>query len=254
LAGVVDAHGDRAARRSAIAESGKPDCIVLDIVDVGEKLPTPDEERPAEAIGLAGLVGMPADFDLEGQSVFAAADQFDELEPYRRAEMFKRPNSYEDLSTVLSEFDLLRELSIPEEVLGASRLAWMKVADREYYLPCGASGMETDRKAQLRCDELGRYTLRLSSILMDYGEMPLGTDLERAFDEADRMVHTAFPDCGSIVRSNAQWREGAPTSRQVEALRKLGVDDATLALVKTAGQAKTLIEQRKIGRGVMRRR
>ena len=84
--------------------------------------------------------------------------------------------------------------------------------------------------------------------------MPVGTDLETAFDEADHMVHTAFPDCGPIVRSNAQWRERKPTDRQVEALRQLGVDDATLALVKTAGQARALIEQRKMGRGVLRRR
>jgi superfamily II DNA or RNA helicase len=254
LGGTVDPHETREARRKAIAQSQKPDCIVLDIVDVGEKVVIPEDEKPTEAVGLAGLVGMPADFDLEGQSVFDAANRFEELEPVRRAEMFKRPTSYEDLSTVLSEFDLLRELSIPEEVLGISRLAWMKVGDREYYLPCGASGMETDRMAKIRCDELGRYTLTLSSALMDYGEMPVGTDLETAFDEADHMVHTAFPDCGPIVRSNAQWRERKPTDRQVEALRQLGVDDATLALVKTAGQARALIEQRKMGRGVLRRR
>jgi len=254
LGGVVDREADPKSRRRAIADSEKPDCIVLDIVDVGERVVVPEEDKPSEAVGLAGLVGMPADFDLEGQSVFEAANRFDELEPVRRAEMFKRPNSYEDLSTVLSEFDLLRELSIPEEVLGASRLAWMKVGDREYYLPCGSSGMETDRKAILRCDELGRYTLKLQSVLMDYGEMPVGTDLEAAFDEADHMVHSAFPDCGPIVRSNAQWRERKPTERQIEALRQLGVDDGMMLLIKTAGQARALIEQRKMGRGILRRR
>ena len=264
LPGVVDGLGSAAERVRAIRESGKPDCFVIDVVDVSTKfsLQAPPEDKVGEtATGkaaqpatAAGLMGLPPDFDLQGHSLFQAAEWLEELPVAKRAEAFLRPTSFEDLSTVLSEIDLLKELSIPEEILGVTRLAWMKVGQGEYYLPCGSNGFERDRKAVLRCDELGRFQLHLSSSLMDYGQMQLGDDLITAFDEADRLIHLTFPDCLPIVRANEGWRESAPTDRQRQNLRAMGVDEATIAQISTRGQARALIEQSKLGRTVSRRR
>jgi hypothetical protein len=168
--------------------------------------------------------------------------------------MFRRPMSFDDLSTVLSEVDLLRELSIPEEVQGVSRLAWMKTGEAEYTLACGSSNDEPNRIAILKSDELGRFRLRCRSDLMDYGEFPVSDDLQEAFDGADRLIHMTFPDCGPIVTANAKWREEPATERQFDALRRMGADEATLQLVSTRGQARALIEQFKLGKKLPRRK
>jgi len=264
LPGVVDGKSDPRARVAAIRNSTKPDCYVIDIVDVSGKfsLQAPPEEEMGEApkgkaaqpASAAGLIGLPADFDLQGHSLFEAAEWLDELPIAKRAEVFCRPTSFDDLSTVLSEIDLLRELSIPEEIVGSTRLAWMKTGQGEYFLPCGSTALERDRKAILRCDELGRFHLKLTSDLMDYGNMTLGDDLRQAFDDADKFVHLTFPDCGPIVRANENWRESAPTDRQRQNLRAMGIDEATIASITNRGQARALIEQSKLGRTVARRR
>jgi len=262
LPGVVDGIDVPNLRRSAILQSEKPDCIVIDVVDVSDKFglsgPPTDQEpkpesKPAPA-SVAGLVGLPPDFDLQGHSLFEAAKWAEELEPARRAQMFRRPMSFEDLSTVLSEVDLIKELSIPEEVMGVSRLAWMKVGDGEYLLPCGSSSFERDRTAKLTVDLLGRFSLTLASSLMEYPPVALGTDLAKAFDESDKLVRITYPDCGHIVQASAKWR-GKPTSdKQIELLRNMGVEDDVIALLETSGQAKALLDQRKLGAGTRRRR
>lgn len=262
LPGVVDGLSTATERRAAILASGKPDCYVIDVVDVSKEFslnaPPVDEDgnekkKPTPA-SAAGLIGLPADFDLQGHSLFEAAEWAEELSPVKRAEMFRRPMSFDDLSTVLSEVDLLRELSIPEEVQGISRLAWMKTGEAEYTLACGSSNDEPNRIAILKSDELGRFRLRCRSDLMDYGEFPVSDDLQQAFDGADRLIHMTFPDCGPIVTANAKWREEPATERQFDALRRMGADEATLQLVSTRGQARALIEQFKLGKKVPRRK
>ncbi|MDR3690844.1 MAG: DEAD/DEAH box helicase [Fimbriimonas sp.] len=262
LPGVADGIDLSTARRRAIEGSEKPDCLVIDVVDVSTKFglngpPDDDDikpERKPEPASVAGMMGLPADFDLQGHSLFEAAKWIDELTPAKRAQLFRRPMSFENLSTVLSEVDLIKELSIPEEIIGISRLAWMKTGDSEYMLPCGSSGFEKERFAKIETDLLGRLSLTLLSQQMTYPPMPLGTDLAKAFDEADRMIRLTFPDCGPIVQANASWREKPPSEKQIDILRKMGVEDDVIALVETMGQARALIEQRKLGGGRKRRR
>lgn len=261
LPGVVDKHGNPVLRKRAIAESEKPDCIVIDIVDIGEKagpFDKDDKEREKEqAAGMAtvaGLVGLPADFDLQGQSVFAAATMVDDLAPGKRAQLFRRSMSFEEIDTVLTEVDLLRELSIPEEIIGHSAMAWLKVGEGEYALPCGSHGFEKDRLAKISSDLLGRYTLTLTSTLMEYPPIPLGEDLSKVFDEADRFVRMTWSDCVQIVRADARWREQPPTDRQLDTLRRMAVPEDVIKLCETAGQARALIEQHKLGNGRRKRR
>ena len=207
LAGITDGTATANGRRSNVAKSEKPDCLVIDIVDLS-KAGNPGEEpvekpNTKEQASVAGLLGLPADFDLQGESVFEAAKHVDEMEPYKRNELFRRPTSWEDLSEALEEIDLIKELSIPEEVLHVSRLAWMKIGEDKYFLNCGSSGLEKERFARLECNELGRYTLGLGSSLIPEMQLPIGDEFARVFDEADRMVRLTFPDCHNIVQADA---------------------------------------------------
>lgn len=259
LAGVVDGHPNPAARLASLSKSDKPDCIVIDVVDLagkirGEDMPEMDGTAPPAQATAAGLVGLPPDFDLQGQSVFEAAKLVDDLPVVKRAQLFRRPTAFEELDTVLTEVDLLRELSIPEEVLGVSALAWLKVGDGEYVLPCGSNALERDRQARLVTDMLGRMSLQLKSSFMEYPPMPVGTELAKAFDEADKLVRMTWADCVQIVRADARWREQPPTDRQLDTLRRLGVEENFIALCETAGQARAMIEQHKLGNARRRRR
>jgi superfamily II DNA or RNA helicase len=259
LPGVVDEHDNPSHRRQGILNSAKPDCIVIDVVDLAGKfsLVGPDEKeekKVATPASVAGLVGLPADFDLQGHSIFETAKYADDLGPIQKAQMFRRPMSFDDLDTVLTEVDLLRELSIPEEIMGHSALAWLKVGDGEYALPCGSKGLERDRMARITIDPLGRCSLVLSSSLMDYPPFPLGEDLGKAFDEADHFIKLTWSDCALIVRADAKWRDQKPTDRQIDSLKRLGVSDEFIALCATAGQARALIEQYKLGNARKKRR
>lgn len=259
LPGVVDGLSNANLRRRAIHDCDKPDCIVIDVVDLAGKFaPELKEEKEGKPqptpASVAGLVGLPADFDLQGQSVFQAAKIADEIGPLKRAALFRRPMSFDDIDTVLTEVDLLRELSIPEEIIGHSSLAWLKVGEGDYALPCGNSGLERDRVAKITMDPLGRYSLTLTSSLMEYPPLPLGDDLAKVFDEADRLVRMTWSDCVDIVRADARWRDQPPTDRQIQTLKRMSVPDDVIALCETAGQARALIEQHKLGNGRRRRR
>jgi hypothetical protein len=253
--GAVE-HGTSAEeRRRLILDSPKPDCIVIDVVDVTKQFglsEAPQEQtdlpakRPVPA-STAGLIGLPEDFDLQGHSLFEAAERLDELEPAKRAALFRRQTSWDDLSSVLTEVDLIRELSIPEEVLAVSSLAWMKVGDRQYYLPCAQNAFEESRCATLWIDEIGRHFLRLSSSTLSCMEVPLGDDLPRAFDEADRLIRMTWPDAPRIVKADARWREKPPTVRQISLLKELGASEQELGLLTTMGQARTMIERKRLG-------
>ncbi len=256
LGGTVDGREVAKSRRQAIADSPKGDCIVIDVVDASKEfgLSAPPEkdnaeepEKPKGTASLAGLVGLPPEFDLQGNSLFAAAERVEELEPARRGAMFRRQTNWEDLSTVLSEVDLIKELSIPEEIVGVSGLAWMKVGDGEYWLPCGDGTLEKGRAASIATDELGRMTVELRSSMMPPMRVPLGDDLQRAFDEADRLIRMTWSDAGRIVKADARWREKPPSDRQKEILKTLGVEEREIELLETMHQARSLIERRRIG-------
>ncbi len=256
LGGTVDGYDVPQARKQAISKSPKGDCIVIDVVDASKEFglsapPEKDEEPPPppknEKASLAGLVGLPPDFDLQGNSLFAAAERVEELEPFKRGSLFKRQTNWDDLSTVLSEVDLIKELSIPEEIVGVSGLAWMKIGDGEYWLPCGDGSLEKGRAARISTDELGRMAVELTSSMMPPMRVPLGDDLQRAFDEADKLIRMTWSDAGRIVKADARWREKPPSDRQKEILRTLGVEEREIELLETMHQARSLIERRRIG-------
>jgi hypothetical protein len=123
----------------------------------------------------------------------------------------------------------------------------MKVGDGEYWLPCGDGSMEKGRAASITTDELGRMTVELKSSMMPPMRVPLGDDLQRAFDEADRLIRMTWSDAGRIVKADARWREKPPSDKQKEILKSLGVEEREIALLETMHQARSLIERRRIG-------
>jgi superfamily II DNA or RNA helicase len=246
LAATLEGKKEPKDRRSAIAASEKPDCIVIDIVDNGQRndlneKPKEKEEARDEP-SLTAIMGLPPDFDLEGNSVGEALAIWEGLDPAHRAIMFRRPTRFEDLGTTLTAVDLLAELSVAEETIAVSRFAWLKTGDGEYRLPCGSSEREPGREARLVCDTLGRYHLTLDSENREPIVYELGDNMQRAFQLAERKIKDIWPFVGGLISARGKWREGPVTDRQKAELLHLGVEDHVIEMVENAGKAWTLIE------------
>jgi superfamily II DNA or RNA helicase len=244
LPNTIEKAKEPAERRDAIRQSEKPDCVVIDVVDNGtnKDLNQVPKEEGKEEPSLSAIMGLPADFDLEGHTVNEALAIWEGLDPAHRAVMFRRPTRFEDLGTTLTAVDLLAELSVTEDTVSVSRFAWLKTGDGEYRLPCGSSEREPGREARLTCDTLGRYKLALYSDTREDVEYDLGEDVSRAFELAERKIKDLWPFVGGLVSVRSKWREGPVTDRQRAELIHLDVEEHVIDLIENAGKAWTLIE------------
>jgi ATP-dependent helicase IRC3 len=240
LPNTIEGLPDVTARREAISKSAKRDCIVIDVVDNGKRTLAPKEEENNDP-SLAAVVGLPPDMDLEGHSLIEAMRKWEQLDPRSQAVMFRRAINFDELDSTLTAVDLIAELTLPDEVVEFSRNAWMKVGDGRYLLACGSSTVEDHRMAMLERDALGFYDLTLSSAKR-HTKYPCDLDLPRAFLLADKRVKEIWPFTGGLTMSVAAWRNKHVTAEQFAELRSLGVEDAVLAMLETAGQAWTLLE------------
>jgi len=208
----------------------KPDCIVIDVVDAsaGKSLAS-----------CPGLLGLPPDLDLEGNSLSAAAKRVDQFSDGRKAALFRRPTTFSGLFDELTEVDLLAELAIPEEAAKCSRFGWLKLADDQYRLSCGGDEQEGRRAAVLAVDPLGAWSLRLVSDKRDEAH-GLGDDLRNAFRLADALIRQAYPGVSAVADRSAPWRSSPPSEKQLGVLKRFRVQPDVLAALDK-GQASQLI-------------
>lgn len=243
LPNTIEGVPDASARRKRIADSEKPDCIVIDVVDNGKKVRAPKEdEEPEKTPSITGLIGLPDEFDLEGNTLLEAMQKWDKLDPRAQALLFRRHVDFEALDNALTAVDLLSELTPPDEVLGVSRNAWMKVGDGRYLLACGSSKLEEHRMAAIEEDALGFYHLILTSSSREPMECEVGRDLTNAFQRADARIREVWPFTRGLTLAATGWRNNPISAEQREQLRELNVEETVVSMLDTAGQAWTLLE------------
>lgn len=245
LPNTIEGIPDATARRDRIRSSGKADCIVIDVVDNGKKALGPKPEKEEETPSLSAVVGLPQDFDLEGHTLLEAMQKWDQLDPRAQALLFRRNINFDELDNSLTAVDILAELTPPDEIIGVSGNAWMKVGDGRYLLACGSSKLEGHRMAAIEEDALGFYHLVLTSATRDPIEFELGRDVEEAFRRADLRIKDVWPFTRGLTVANSGWRNNGVTQDQKEELRAMGVEETVLAMLDTAGQAWTLLELKK---------
>lgn len=100
LPGVVNDEMTAEERRQCIATSFKPDCVVIDLVDI-----TKDQDL----CSAPSILDLPANMDLQGQSVLATKKMLDEFEEVRDQVIGECPRTYQELAVRLSQVALLRE-------------------------------------------------------------------------------------------------------------------------------------------------
>jgi len=192
---------------------GKRDCLVVDLADVsGNKKP----------LGLPTLLGLPYEFDLEGQDLEEAYKKFKALEEKAPAEA-ARVKSLADIDLAWERIDLFMPPPPNPVVQEYSRLVWAEVGEDSYWL--NLSGTE---RLHISGDALGSFHVTLSDsssegterVQRELGVVP---DLREAFARSDRWVQKYRGNLLSLLESDAQWRVDPPTDKQIKALKKFGV-------------------------------
>lgn len=230
LPGVIDGKDSAHERRHAIRDSKKPQAIIIDIVSVGgdKKLnEDPDAELDAN---LNALVGLPSTMDLGGRTLMQALDEFELLPEPVKAAAYRRPTSFEGLSSVLVQVEMLAEVEVPEEAVEAgAKLYWIRTAPGVYALECGNAPGGYARHAWLTQDTIGRCKLRLQSSGGRDEEFPLPGDLPIAFRAAEAIVEKKFFGVARLAARKAEWRTAPPTAEQFRVLRERGIHEEVLA-------------------------
>lgn len=240
LPGLIEGVADAIDRRNRLRKSGKPDCIVIDIVgdSAGRETVKVDEEKPS----LSGLVDLPPGLELEGRTVMQAVDEFSKMPNYMKAAAFRRTMTFSGLTGVLTEVAMIAELDIPDEAASQdTRLYWLKVRDGEYLLDIGGRGVDQHgRQCVLSRDMIGNWTLMLASHHRPAESYPMGRDIEGVFERAERKVKDVFFGVTRLAAREAAWRKGRPTETQLDYLRLKGIGEDVLDALDQ-GHASALI-------------
>jgi ATP-dependent helicase IRC3 len=187
----------------------KEHCIIIDIAD------TTKGKKP---IGLPTLLGLPPDFDLQGQSLTEVAEKFKELESYSPGESV-RVLSPEDIDLAYARINLFMPPPPNPVVQEYSKLVWAEIAEDEYHL-----GVNNSESMRIKCDTLGRWNVTLHDNAQKCTRL-LGTvdQMREAFARSDRWLQSNRSSSISLLDSSATWRSDSPTDAQKKTLKRIGV-------------------------------
>ena len=213
---------------------GKPDLVVIDLCDL---------TRKHSLATVPTIIDLPANLDLEGNSLEEAAKKMEEVGENinKRADVPRL--TFDDLDALLREVDMLAQVDTPPDVQELSLYPWIREPGGGYYLDCGNAGA-----AMLRQSATSKlYYLHLmgpGGVIIE--DVRAFTDnLADAFKKADFLIDFQFPTAKALRRS-AAWRKNAPSPKQIALLKRFHYSDAFLSTI-SAGQAGMLITA-KIGK------
>lgn len=188
---------------------GKEHCIIIDIAD------TTKGKKP---IGLPTLLGMPPDFDLQGQSLTEVAEKFEELESYCPGEAVRVLNP-DDIEVAYTRINLFMPPPPNPVVLEYSKLVWAEIAEDEFHL-----GLNNSESMRIKCDTLGRWNVTLHDNHQNSTRvLGLASDMREAFARSDRWIQSNRASSVALLDSSSAWRTNAPTASQQKLLKRIGV-------------------------------
>jgi len=201
---------------------GKPHCTILDFAD------TTKGRKP---IGLPSLLGLPPEFDLQGQSLTDVANKYKELEDYCPGEAV-RVLAPDDIELAYKRINLFMPPPPNEFVQQYSRFVWAEVAENDYHL-----GIDNNNSLRIYIDTLGRWTVEhrhrtsegLKTTFLGYPE-----DMRDAFVRSDKWIMKRFDT--KLIDSDAAWRSDGPTDAQKKLLKRIGVPVTSDMTKGTASQ------------------
>ncbi len=201
---------------------GKPHCTILDFAD------TTKGKKP---IGLPSLLGLPPEFDLQGQDLIEVAKKYKELEEYCPGEAVRvlDPN---DIELAYKRIDLFMPPPPSEFVQQYSRFVWAEIAENTFHL-----GINNNNSIRIYIDALGRWLVEFHYRSEDKSETHIlgyPEDMRESFVRADRWIVSNFDS--KLIESDAAWRSDGPSDAQKKLLKRIGVPVTSDMTKGTASQ------------------
>lgn len=203
---------------------GKQHCIIIDIAD------TTKGKKP---LGLPTLLGLPPEFDLQGQDLLEVANEYKKLEQFCPGEAVRVLNP-DDIDVAYKRIDLFMPPPPNEIVLQYSTFVWAEVGENDFHL-----GINNGESLRIYIDPLGRWTVELTQANSSSSKITiLGhvEDMREAFVRSDRWVMNNRSTSMTLIDSSAAWRSDGPTDAQKKLLKRIGVPVTSDMTKGTASQ------------------
>ena len=207
---------------------GKEHCMIIDIADT---------TRGKKPIGLPTLLGMPAEFDLQGQSLTDIADEFEKLKDTAPGEASTVLNM-EDITNAYKRIDLFMPPPPNPAVLEYSTFIWSEVGEDRFYL-----NTNSFESFHIYCDTLGRWAAEChvrSGANVNIHVIGRGQSIRSVFAGADKWIMENRSTSLPLIDATAVWRADAPTDKQQKLLKRIGVP---ITNTMTKGMASQIISK-----------
>jgi superfamily II DNA or RNA helicase len=207
---------------------GKEHCTIIDIADT---------TRGKKPIGLPTLLGMPPEFDLQGQSLTDVAKKYEELEDYCPGEAIRVLNP-DDIQGAYKRINLFMPPPPNPAILEYSKYVWAEIGENSYHL-----GLNNNESMHITLDALGRWNTELHYKDNDKTSVKIigrADNLRSVFSGTDKWIQEHRAASLVLIDSSAQWRTDGPTDPQKKMLKRLGIP---LTADMTKGMASQIISK-----------
>jgi len=185
----------------------KANLVVIDIAD---------NSKIHQLPGLNDLFNLPPGLDLKGTDALETEQRIEELTkryPWVDVDRIHTPNDIK----LAAERIKFWNFSPPAEIADFTTNSWHAVPGG--YRLCLKDG----ESLLIESDLLDTWSIRLKSYKTGSTPLERVADLERAICFADNFVASNRPDSKTLVARNAYWREGRPSDKQIDVLRRNGI-------------------------------
>lgn len=197
--------------RGTRLNEGKPNCMIIDIADA---------TKGKKPVSLPTLLGLPPDFDLQGQSFTEVAKEFDKLKDFCPG-MATQVLNPEDIKNSYKEINLFMPPPPNPAVIEYSKFVWAEIGVNHFQL-----NLSNTDSMQIYNDALGRWVAQIKQRSGDkYLYTPIGhaATLRTVFARTDEWIRKNKPMSLTLIDGDALWRKDSPTDKQIKLLRRIGV-------------------------------
>ena len=227
----VDLTGlDKPQRLKALADSSKPNMILLDVVDNVTK---------NSPVMLPTLFGLHKDILMHGKKVNETAREIEKIQdefPSFRASKVKDVSKLEEMKVEAQKLDPWSAIELPEEVAQFSKLEWFYY-DHDYRIHVNDFETIILRQNILdQWDAVVRATHEYKeSVDKSNGEITQGwvkldepkeevlgqaPSVDKAFTRTDKWIEENYPDQVNLLRQKASWHDHPASEKQINFLKK----------------------------------
>lgn len=218
---------------------GKPDCLIIDFVDAckGKSL-----------VGLPSLLGLPIDFDLEGQDAVKIYRELQEINKENPHALSKAKTLAEARKLKEEEFDIFSVENPPDEVERSTTMKWWQVGQDHYRIDM-KGGKEGGKKGRVEVtkDILGHWDVTHYPQEGTIETVRKRRTVDLAMQAAESFVKGNYNESLPLVIKNMSWKSGKPSEKQINFMKQIWVhrDDIRRAEKgeMTSGEASALIDK-----------